>query len=177
MFLYILRHSYSFEEGNKYGVRPGYEEVKLLGVYSSRELAEEAAERYFQYEGFEEYPRSSFTVDKYEVGKDEKWTGGFVKENDIAPPDHEEGGSRGDIFILFHEYEYGEDYWYEEVKTLGLYETIGAAKEAIERYCVLEGFKDCPKECFAVEGYFIDRDTNWVGGFFKAEEECDDENQ
>lgn len=168
--LYILRHSYRFEEGNKFGVRPGYEEVKLLGVYSSRELAEEAAERYFQYEGFDRYPKSSFTIDEYEVGKDSEWTDGFVKKDDIAAPDYEEGVSRGDVFILFHAYEYGEDNWYEEVKTLGLYETREAAKEAIERYYVLDGFKDCPKECFTVEGYFIDKDANWVGGFVKAEE-------
>ncbi len=74
------------------------------------------------------------------------------------------------IFILHHEYEYGEDNWYEEVKTLGVYETSGEAEQAIERYYLLEGFKDYPKECFSVAEYFIDKDTNWVGGFVKAED-------
>ncbi len=92
MFIYILQHSYRYEQGNKYGVRAGYEEAKLLGVYSTRELAEAAIERYFLYEGFDRYPKSNFTIDRYEVGKDSEWINGFVvvEENYSLPPNYTE---------------------------------------------------------------------------------------
>ena len=81
-FVFILQHSYLFEKNNKYGITPGYEEVKFIGVYSTRKKAEEAIERYCVKDGFDQYDKSCFSIDKYDVGKDTGWTNGFEKAGD-----------------------------------------------------------------------------------------------
>ena len=51
--------------------------VKVVGIYSSRGLAEEAQARTRLLPGFSEEP-DGFTIDRYEVDKDH-WTRGFVR--------------------------------------------------------------------------------------------------
>ena len=51
--------------------------VKVIGIYSSRALAEAAIERARILPGFIEEP-DSFTIDQYEVDKDH-WPRGFVR--------------------------------------------------------------------------------------------------
>ena len=51
--------------------------VKIIGVYSSRELAEEAANRARTLPGFSEDP-DCFRIDQYEIDRDH-WPRGFVR--------------------------------------------------------------------------------------------------
>lgn len=64
--LYILLHSL-----------PQTGRVKVVGIYSSRGLAEEAEERSRALPGFSEEP-DGFTIEQYEVDKDH-WARGFVR--------------------------------------------------------------------------------------------------
>lgn len=74
--LYILRHIYNFEgeDGSQYQF-----EDKFLGIYSSKEKAGEAVNRYIEMEGFRQYPRECFKLEKWEVNQDTAWREGFVK--------------------------------------------------------------------------------------------------
>lgn len=58
----------------------GYDNVKFIGVYSTRELAERVVESYKRLPGFSEYPEG-FYIDRYEIDKDH-WTEGFVDLSD-----------------------------------------------------------------------------------------------
>ena len=49
--LYLLIHTYEFCDGT---------EIKLLGIYSTREKAKEAKARFYALEGFNKYPESCF---------------------------------------------------------------------------------------------------------------------
>jgi hypothetical protein len=51
--------------------------VKVVGIYSSRELAEGAEERTRQLPGFADEP-DGFTIEQYEVDRDH-WPRGFVR--------------------------------------------------------------------------------------------------
>ena len=64
--LYVLLHSL-----------PQTGRVKVVGIYSSRALAEAAEERSRALPGFSEEP-DGFTIERYEVDKDH-WSRGFVR--------------------------------------------------------------------------------------------------
>ncbi len=51
-------------------------DVKLIGVYATREDAERAVERVKQAPGFRDFP-DGFFIDEYEIGEDH-WIDGFV---------------------------------------------------------------------------------------------------
>jgi len=57
----------------------GYDDVKLIGTYSTRLKAESAIERASNLPGFRMHPES-FVIDEYVIDKDE-WTSGFVFES------------------------------------------------------------------------------------------------
>ena len=59
----------------------GYDNIKLLGVYSTQDLAEAAVERYRQLPGFTEHA-AGFDISGYELDKDSDWTEGFVDLSD-----------------------------------------------------------------------------------------------
>jgi len=65
--IYILSHEYE---------RDGYDTLKILGVYSERNLAEQARARFEVEPGFCEY-KDGFVIHKSEIDKD-LWSGGFV---------------------------------------------------------------------------------------------------
>jgi hypothetical protein len=67
MKVYLLWHAHDLEEE---------EDVKLLGVYSSEQKAEEAKTRSIELPGFRELPEG-FHMDCYEVDQDH-WTEGFI---------------------------------------------------------------------------------------------------
>ena len=69
--VYLLEHSYV------YGEESDFDEAKTLGVYSTRELAEEAGDRYAPLPGFRDYPRECFQISKFVVDRDTAWTEGF----------------------------------------------------------------------------------------------------
>ena len=72
------------------------------------------------------------------------------------------------MYLLYHLYEYGENNEKEECKILGIYSSEKTAYEAIERYYKLDGFKRYPKECFIVDKYKVDIDTDWKEGFVNS---------
>ena len=68
MNVFVLHHMHAMEGGE--------EDAKLLGVYSSRELAEAAQKRASELPGFRDLP-NGFVIDSYEVDRDE-WREGYV---------------------------------------------------------------------------------------------------
>lgn len=74
------------------------------------------------------------------------------------------------VYVLTHVYEYGENNEFDEIKELGIYSTRQKAEEAIERYCVLEGFNRYPRSCFQICEQRVDVDYEWTEGFMTAEE-------
>lgn len=74
-FVYLLWHTHFNEK------LPGGEDIKLIGVYTSKENAEEAQSRAEQLEGFKDHPKG-FEISCNELNKDE-WTSGFVTDNPV----------------------------------------------------------------------------------------------
>ena len=68
IIVYLLWHTHVISDDQ--------EDDKLIGIYSSRELAEAARGRISQQPGFQEYP-TGFLVSPYTLDKDH-WTEGFV---------------------------------------------------------------------------------------------------
>jgi hypothetical protein len=65
--VYVVMHVHEFEADR--------EEVKMIGVYATAELAAEAVDRLRLQPGFCELP-DGFSIDRYEIGKDH-WTEGY----------------------------------------------------------------------------------------------------
>ena len=65
--VYVVQHVHSFEDGA--------EDIKFIGVYSSRENAQAAVNRLCRAPGFSEAP-SGFHIDEYSLDKDQ-WVEGF----------------------------------------------------------------------------------------------------
>jgi hypothetical protein len=68
MEVFVLQHVHSFDNGE--------EDVKMIGVYSSLEQAEEAIERLSAKPGFSDSPEG-FVVDRYVLNED-CWTEGYI---------------------------------------------------------------------------------------------------
>lgn len=73
-FVYILYHSYY------YGKASEYEEVKLLGVFSTKLNAKKAIIKYCKLPGFKDYPIECFSIDRYKIDEN-NWKEGFVDAN------------------------------------------------------------------------------------------------
>ena len=67
--VFLLQHSYEVGE---------FDEIKTIGVYSSREKAEATIVRFKQLPGFKDYPVECFYIGEYELDLDH-WTEGFIK--------------------------------------------------------------------------------------------------
>jgi hypothetical protein len=65
--VYVVQHVHGFEDDR--------EEVKMIGVYATAELAAEAVDRLRLQPGFREVP-DEVSIDRYEIGKDH-WTEGY----------------------------------------------------------------------------------------------------
>lgn len=72
-WIYILEHVIPKLDGE--------DEMKMLGVYSSRQKARDAVKKYKRLPGFKRYPRN-FCVSRSEINKME-WAEGFVS---MKPP-------------------------------------------------------------------------------------------
>ena len=66
--VFVVQHVHSREDG--------VEDVKFIGVYSSREKADAAVERLGRLPGFSDAP-DGFHIDEYRVDQDQ-WTEGYV---------------------------------------------------------------------------------------------------
>ena len=69
--VYVLTHFYY------YGKEEEHTKFKMLGIYSSREKATLAIEKYYKLEGFKDYWKECFLIDRFTLGEDEEWTKGF----------------------------------------------------------------------------------------------------
>lgn len=67
--VFVLQHVHAREDGS--------EDVKLIGVYSSREHAQAAAARTGRLPGFIDTP-DGFYIDEYDVDQDQ-WAEGYVE--------------------------------------------------------------------------------------------------
>jgi hypothetical protein len=65
--VYVLQHAHSLEDGA--------EDIKFIGVYSSRENAEVAITRLSQAPGFSDAP-AGFHIDEYQIDRDQ-WLEGY----------------------------------------------------------------------------------------------------
>ncbi|MGI8654123.1 MAG: DUF7336 domain-containing protein [Pyrinomonadaceae bacterium] len=68
MEVYIVQHVHEFEDSR--------EDYKFIGVYSTRQKAEEAVSRLRTKDGFRNIPEG-FEIDEYELDEDH-WTDGYV---------------------------------------------------------------------------------------------------
>ncbi|WML52220.1 hypothetical protein RCG17_22965 [Neobacillus sp. PS3-12] len=76
-YVYVLEHSYEYEyEGEM------FDEIKMIGVFSTKEKAEEVIEKYMTLPGFEDHPKECFHIGKYEIDKISGWEEGFIKWTD-----------------------------------------------------------------------------------------------
>ena len=66
--VFILQHSYELNES---------EETKIIGIYSSKEIAEKIVSKYKNLSGFKDHP-DCFYIAEYEIDKNH-WEEGFVK--------------------------------------------------------------------------------------------------
>jgi hypothetical protein len=65
--VYVLQHAHALDDGA--------EDVKFIGVYSSRQNAQAAISRLRQAPGFSEAP-AGFHIDEYQIDKDQ-WVEGY----------------------------------------------------------------------------------------------------
>ena len=72
MIIFLLQHSYLLEKD--------VYETKILGVYSTEQLALDAIKRYLKLDGFKFHP-DDFYIDKYEINVD-NWKEGFISIED-----------------------------------------------------------------------------------------------
>ena len=68
--VFVLQHVHTTDVGA--------EDVKFVGVYSSRQNAQEAVSRLASMPGFSEAP-DEFSIDEYRVDRDQ-WSEGFVTD-------------------------------------------------------------------------------------------------
>lgn len=73
--VFILQHVHVSENGQE-------EDVKIIGIYSSRESAESAVERARGLPGFRLH-QEGFEITEYDVDKDH-WTEGFISWKDAV---------------------------------------------------------------------------------------------
>jgi len=66
--VFFLQHSYEINDE--------CEETKIIGVYSSREIAEKVVDEYKNLIGFKDY-LDCFYIDEYKIDKDH-WEEGFI---------------------------------------------------------------------------------------------------
>jgi len=66
--VFVLQHVHSLDDGA--------EDVKLIGVYSSRQKAQEAVARLAAAPGFSDAP-DGFNIDEYRLDQDQ-WVEGYV---------------------------------------------------------------------------------------------------
>jgi hypothetical protein len=69
--MFILQHSYEWEHQGE-----TIEETKLIGIYSTREKAEQIIEKYKILPGFKKHPLNCFYIDELKLDEDH-WKEGF----------------------------------------------------------------------------------------------------
>lgn len=70
--VYLLQHTYF------YGVNDEYEETKIIGVFDSKDKAQEAISKYSKLPGFKDFSNECFSIDEYQINIGE-WSEGFTE--------------------------------------------------------------------------------------------------
>lgn len=79
--VFVVQHSHVLANGE--------EDVKLIGVYSTRNAAQGAIDRLKQQPGFRDAPEG-FSVDRYGLDED-SWAEGYVTVGKAGAPDADRG--------------------------------------------------------------------------------------
>ena len=72
--VYILWHYYEYDID---GLDLNLDAIKAIGIYSSKQKAEEVKERLKPKPGYNKYPEDCFYIDRYRLNEDH-WTEGFI---------------------------------------------------------------------------------------------------
>ena len=72
--VYILWHYYEYDID---GLDLNLDAIKAIGIYSSKQKAEEVKERLKPKPGYSKYPEDCFYIDRYRLNEDH-WTEGFI---------------------------------------------------------------------------------------------------
>ena len=76
MKVYLLQHSYEKVVVEDIKI----DEVKIIGIYSSYENAEQVKKEYINKPGFNKFAEDCFYIDEYELNQN-NWTEGFFTWN------------------------------------------------------------------------------------------------
>lgn len=68
--VYLLQHSYLYGENDE------HEEIKILGIYDSKEKVQQAIIKYRELPGFRDFSDECFSIDEYQLNVGE-WSEGF----------------------------------------------------------------------------------------------------
>ena len=187
MKVYLLKHSYDYEIYEDINVT----NIKLIGIYSSRQNAEEVKERYKRKKGFNRHPEKCFLINEYIVNEDH-WMEGFVTwENTkrrvrydipkkMGKKPFKESGSKetlkdNEVYLLEHYYEYDTnvlDIKIDFIKVIGIYNSEEKAEKVKEQIKINPGFNRYPEDCFYIDRYRLNED-HWTEGFITWDSETD----
>ena len=73
---YLLAHEVEFKDHT--------EDVRVIGIYSSREAAQRALDLAVTLPGFREHP-TGFTIDEYHLDRISGWSQGYITETYWIP--------------------------------------------------------------------------------------------
>ncbi|MFC4323272.1 DUF7336 domain-containing protein [Litchfieldia salsa] len=76
-YVYLLQHSYEYEYKGEI-----FDEIKIIGVFATKENAEKVIDKYNSLPGFKDHPLECFHIDKFEVDNISSWDEGFLKWED-----------------------------------------------------------------------------------------------
>lgn len=69
------------------------------------------------------------------------------------------------VYLLWHVHEITDDFGtHEDEKLIGIFSSEQKANETIQHFKNLEGFRDCPSDCFIIDKYEVDK-PDWTEGF------------
>lgn len=72
------------------------------------------------------------------------------------------------VYLLQHAYQYGKNDEHEEIKLLGIYTSPHKAKNAVDFYKNLTGFREYSDECFYIDKFELNK-GEWTEGFIENE--------
>lgn len=70
--VYLLQHTYF------YGNNDEYEETKIIGIFDSKDKAQDKIKEYIKLPGFKDFAEDCFTIDEYQLNVGE-WSEGFAE--------------------------------------------------------------------------------------------------
>lgn len=70
--VYLLQHSYHYGENNE------YEETKIIGIFDSKNKAQDKIKEYIKLPWFKDFTEVCFSIDEYHLNVGE-WSEGFAE--------------------------------------------------------------------------------------------------